>query len=201
VERLIADPTSAAPIVDELLRLLSVVQVSFPRFASTTSSWRSADLPGAVVLCSLPAANRDPRAGTGDEIDLQPCVTSNLAFGYGFPPLRRRRAGRMELRMAFPLDRRAFPRDAAGGPSGDLEYRALSLVYGVEAVPVTVQVNLVSPLRSRPPGNERGFCCLPLLDPGYRPSYVGATNYLPPRPTAVTRRCGGALEEKRRRSA
>ena len=60
--RLIADPTSAGPVVDELLRLLSVVQVAFPRFAKQDVVVGGQHISrGSVVLCSLPAANRDPR--------------------------------------------------------------------------------------------------------------------------------------------
>src|ERR1700712_3768248 len=112
--RLIADPTSAVPIVDELLRMLSVVQVSFP------------------------AVNRDPRSSPGDELDLERASGSHLAFGYGFHRCVGAELARMELRMAFPAIASRFPEMRLAVPSEDLQYRALSLVYGVEAVPVTV---------------------------------------------------------------
>ena len=94
--RLIADPTSAVPIVDELLRLLSVVQVAFPRFAKDdVVVGRQARSPkGSVVLCSLPAANRDPRATAGDDDGPRP-APARLAprLRLRLPPLHRRRAG------------------------------------------------------------------------------------------------------------
>src|SRR3954447_3929771 len=83
--RLIADPTSAGPIVDELLRLLSVVQVAFPRFAKHDVIVGDKHVQkGAVVLVSLPAVNRDPRVGAGEDVDLGRASSSHLAFGYGF---------------------------------------------------------------------------------------------------------------------
>jgi cytochrome P450 len=137
--RLIADSTSAVPIVDELLRLLSVVQVAFPRFAKHDVVVAGQEISqGAVVLCSLPAVNRDPRATAGDDIDLSRASGSHLAFGYGFHRCIGAELARMELRMAFPSLAARFPEMRLAVPSEDLEYRALSLVYGVEAVPVTL---------------------------------------------------------------
>src|ERR1700712_1646769 len=137
--RLIADPTSAVPIVDELLRLLSVVQVSFPRFAKQDMVVVGQPVSkGAVVLVSLPAVNRDPRSTPGDELDLERASGSHLAFGYGFHRCVGAELARMELRMAFPAIASRFPEMRLAVPSEDLQYRALSLVYGVEAVPVTV---------------------------------------------------------------
>jgi cytochrome P450 len=138
--RLIADSTSAVPIVDELLRMLSVVQVSFPRFAKDDVVVAGQAISkGAVVLVSLPAANRDPRASAGDEMDLTRASGSHLAFGYGFHRCVGAELARMELRMAFPTLAARFPEMALAVPSEELEYRALSLVYGVEAVPVTLR--------------------------------------------------------------
>ena len=134
---LTADPASVGPIVEELLRLLSVVQVAFPRFAKrdvVVGGQRIAQ--GSVVLCSLPAANRDPRVGRGDEVDLAHASASHLAFGYGFHRCIGAELARMELTMAFPALARRFPDLRLAVPAEDLDYRALSLVYGVESVPV-----------------------------------------------------------------
>jgi cytochrome P450 len=138
--RLIADPTSAVPIVDELLRLLSVVQVAFPRFVKHDVVVGGKQISkGSVVLASLPAANRDPRTGVGDDIDLTRASGSHLAFGYGFHRCVGAELARMELRMAFPTLAARFPEMRLAVPSEDLDYRALSIVYGVESVPVRVR--------------------------------------------------------------
>ncbi len=135
--RLIADPTSSGPIVDELLRLLSVVQVAFPRFAKQDVVVGDKQVSkGAVVLVSLPAVNRDARIGVGDDVDLAHASGSHMAFGYGFHRCVGAELARMELRMAFPTLAATFPEMRLAVPSEDLEYRALSIVYGVEAVPV-----------------------------------------------------------------
>jgi cytochrome P450 len=135
--RLIADPTSVGPIVDELLRLLSVVQVAFPRFAKQDVVVGDKHIAkGSVVLSSLPAANRDPRSTAGEELDLDRASTSHLAFGYGFHRCVGAELARMELKAAFPAIAQRFPDMRLAMPRSDLEYRALSLVYGVEAVPV-----------------------------------------------------------------
>lgn len=136
-KRMVADQTSVSPIVDELLRLLSVVQVAFPRFAKRDVVVGGQAIPeGSVVLCSLPAANRDPRAGRGDEVDLDHASTSHLAFGYGFHRCIGAELARMELNIAFPRLAARFPEMRLATPVDQLDYRALSIVYGVNAVPV-----------------------------------------------------------------
>ena len=91
---------------------------------------------GSVIVCSLPAANRDPRATPGDDVDLSRSSTSHLAFGYGFHRCVGAELARMELKTAFPALARRFPEMRLAVPSEDLDYRALSVVYGVESVPV-----------------------------------------------------------------
>ncbi len=139
-DRLVADPGSAGPVVDELLRLLSVVQVAFPRFAKqpVVVGGREID-QGSVVLVSLPAVNRDGRSTAGDELDLDGASSSHLAFGYGFHRCVGAELARMELRTAFPALAARFPEMRLAVPSEDLDYRALSLVYGVDAVPVRLR--------------------------------------------------------------
>jgi len=135
--KLIEDPGSAGPIVDDLLRLLSVVQVAFPRFVKRDVVIGGKQIrPGSVVVCSLPAANRDPRSTAGDAVDLTRANTSHLAFGYGFHRCVGAELARIELKTAFPALARRFPEMSLAVPAEDLDYRMLSLVYGVESLPV-----------------------------------------------------------------
>jgi cytochrome P450 len=137
--RLVADPDSVGGIVEDLLRMLSVVQVAFPRFAKQDVEVAGHAIgKGSVLLCSLPAANRDPRATAGDHVDLARANGSHLAFGYGFHRCVGAELARMELRMAFPALARRFPGMQLAVPAEDLDYRAQSIVYGVEALPVTI---------------------------------------------------------------
>ena len=136
-ERLVSQPDQVGAIVDELLRLLAVVQVAFPRFAKQDVVVGGQHIPqGSVVVCSLPAANRDPRAGRGDGVDLANASGSHLAFGYGFHRCIGAELARMELKLAFPALARRFPQMRLAVPAEDLDYRALSIVYGVDEVPV-----------------------------------------------------------------
>jgi cytochrome P450 len=137
--RMVADPTTVGPVVDELLRLLSVVQVAFPRFAKEDVVVGGKHIgKGSVVLSSLPAANRDPRSTPGEGMDLDRASTGHLAFGYGFHRCIGAELARMELKAAFPAIAARFPDMQLTIPRSDLEYRALSLVYGVESVPVHI---------------------------------------------------------------
>ncbi len=145
-DRLVADPDNETgdvdAIVEELLRMLSVVQVAFARFAKDDVVVAGIPISkGSVVLAHLPAANRDPRATPGDEIDLRRASGSHLAFGYGFHRCVGAELARMELRMAFPMLARRFPDLRLAVPAADLEYRAQSIVYGVEALPVTAALS------------------------------------------------------------
>jgi cytochrome P450 len=136
-QQLIDDSASAGPIVDELLRLLSVVQVAFPRFVKRAVVVGDKHIPtGSVVLCSLPAANRDPRRTPGDELDPSRAGTSHLAFGHGFHRCIGAELARMELQLAFPALASRFPAMELAVPSRELDYRPLSIVYGVDSVPV-----------------------------------------------------------------
>ena len=138
--RLIADPTSAGPIVDELLRLLSVVQVAFPRFVK-----RDVVIGGQPDLRRLrrprlaagsqprpardrrrrPRHHRVPRAPTSPSATASTAASAPSWPGWSCGwPSRRWRARFPDMRLAVP--------------SEDLDYRALSIVYGVESVPVVV---------------------------------------------------------------
>ena len=74
----------------------------------------------------------------GDEIDLQRANSSHLAFGHGFHRCVGAELAKMELRMAFPALAQRYPEMRLAVPSEELDYRALSVVYGVESVPVTL---------------------------------------------------------------
>ncbi len=123
--------------MDELLRLLSVVQVAFPRFVKRDVVIGGHHIAaGSVVVCSLPAANRDPRRTAGDDLDLERAHPSHLAFGHGFHRCVGAELARMELKLAFPALARRFPDMRLAVPVQELDYRRLSLVHGVNALPV-----------------------------------------------------------------
>ena len=113
-----------APWVEQLVRELSVVQVAFPRVARVdTQLGGHAVRAGDVVVCSLSAANRDPRG-----------AARHLAFGHGIHRCIGSELARIELRTALPALARRFPRlrPAEAEPT----WRTGSFVFGASAVPV-----------------------------------------------------------------
>ena len=109
-EMLIAGDESVGPIVDELLRYLAVVQISFPRFAKADVVLGGQRIKkGAVVLAHLPAANRDSRSYHTGGFDHTQATSSHLAFGHGFHRCVGAELARMELRAAYPALARRFP--------------------------------------------------------------------------------------------
>ena len=134
---LIDEDASAAPIVDELLRYLAVVQVSFPRFAKHDVVLAGQKIKkGAVVLAHLPSANRDERSFHGGGFDHTQATPSHLAFGHGFHRCVGAELARMELRAAYPALARRFPGLRLAVDPGELVFHDRSIVYGVESLPV-----------------------------------------------------------------
>jgi cytochrome P450 len=137
--RLIREDDGATDrIVDELLRYLSVVQISFPRFARHDLTLFGQKVKaGDVVVCSLSGANRDAKFGDDpDRFDPLREGGSHLAFGHGFHRCVGSELARMELRVAFRALARRFPDMTLAVDASELKFRDLSIVYGVESLPV-----------------------------------------------------------------
>lgn len=131
------DPESVDPIVEELLRHLSVVQVAFPRFVREDLEIGGRKIrKGSVMLVHLPAASRDPRATGGEGLCPSPESSRHLAFGHGLHRCVGAELARMELRMAYPALARRFPDMRLAVEPEALEFHEKSIVYGLEALPV-----------------------------------------------------------------
>jgi cytochrome P450 len=128
------------PFVEELLRYLTVVQVAFPRLAKKDLEIAGTKIAsGDIVLVSLSGANRDAAIGTDMEaFDRSRPATSHLAFGHGIHRCIGAELARMELRTAYPSLVRRFPKLRLAGTQEELDFRKLSIVYGVESLPVLV---------------------------------------------------------------
>ena len=137
-ERIRTDPDAVGPIVEELLRYLSPVQIAFPRFARRDVELLGTTVKaGDVVVCSLTSANRDDAFGAGtDQVSFQRPTRSHLAFGHGIHRCIGSELARMELRVAFRALAARFPRLELAVPPSELQFRELSLVDGVESLPV-----------------------------------------------------------------
>jgi cytochrome P450 len=128
-------------VVEELLRYLSVVQISFPRFAKQDVDLLGHPIrAGEVVLVSVSGANRDPAWAGADPDRFDPLRvpdSGHLAFGHGIHRCIGAELARMELRTVLPAVLRRFPGLALAVPEEQLRFRQLSFVYGVEELPVT----------------------------------------------------------------
>ena len=139
--RLIHDDDDAVDrFVEELLRYLTVVQVAFPRFAREDIDIAGTTIgAGDIVVVSLSGANRDTVLGTDMErFDPTRPITSHLAFGHGIHRCIGAELAKMELRAAYPALVRRFPDLRLAVDPAQLSFRKLSIVYGVDALPVTL---------------------------------------------------------------
>ena len=134
------DDAAVEPFVEEVLRLLSVVQVGFPRFARKDVTLGDKEIfAGDVVVCSLSGANRDPRSGPQmDTVVLDRPPISHLAFGHGLHRCVGAELARLELRLAYPALLHRFPNLRLAVDPATLPYRDLSMVYGLESLPVRI---------------------------------------------------------------
>jgi cytochrome P450 len=133
------DADRIGPLVEELLRYISVVQVAFPRFARRDTEVGGQPIGvGDMVICSLSGANRDARLGDGmGKVDPSREVSSHVAFGYGIHHCVGAQLARREMAIAFPALFGRFPTLRLATPAEQLPYRPFSIVYGVGSMPVT----------------------------------------------------------------
>ncbi|MCX6398834.1 MAG: cytochrome P450 [Propionibacteriales bacterium] len=133
-----SDPESVDRVVEELLRHLCVVQLAFLRFAKAEVVVGGVTIKeGDAVGVSLLAANRDPELGEGlGDFDPNREPTRHLAFGWGMHRCVGAELARMELRTALRMLAERFPDLTMAADISELDFRKLSAVYGVEALPV-----------------------------------------------------------------
>ncbi|MFB9690790.1 cytochrome P450 [Amycolatopsis plumensis] len=134
------DDESVHRFVEELLRYLTVVQMAFPRFAKEDMEIGGVRIAeGDIVLVSLSAADRDPKLGPDmEKFDATREPTSHLAFSYGIHRCIGAELARMELRTAYPALIRRFPNLRLAVPEEQLSFRKVSIVYGLDELPVLV---------------------------------------------------------------
>ncbi|MEV4752634.1 cytochrome P450 [Streptosporangium sp. NPDC049248] len=130
--------THVDQVVEELLRYLTVVQVAFPRFAREDLVLAGQPVgKGEMVLCSLIGANRDPALGPDMDTAVPGrAMPPHLAFGHGIHRCVGAPLAQMEMRIAFPALLRRFPDLRLAIPAEEIPYRKISIVYGVDSLPV-----------------------------------------------------------------
>ncbi|GAA3717428.1 cytochrome P450 [Nonomuraea antimicrobica] len=133
------DPARIEPAVEELLRWLSIAQSPPARTTTTEVEIAGQVIPaGALVICSLPAANRDHAfIGDPDGLDLAREAAGHVAFGHGVHHCLGAPLARMEMRIAFPALLKRFPALALADPFEQVEFRVFSVVFGLNSLRVT----------------------------------------------------------------
>ncbi|MGW6497761.1 cytochrome P450 [Nonomuraea angiospora] len=133
------DPAEVEPAIEELLRWLSIVQSTPPRTTTTDVEIAGHAIPaGSLVICSIPAANRDPALIDDPEtLDITRGAAGHVAFGHGVHHCLGAPLARMEMRIAFPALLSRFPGLALTGTDEQADFRVFSAVYGLNALPVT----------------------------------------------------------------
>ncbi len=132
-ERLRTDDSAVGPAVEEMLRLLTVVQVAFPRFAKADLELGGKQIKaGEMVLCSLSGANRDPALGADMQSFHPDRMSPHLAFGYGAHRCVGAELAKIELRIAYPALLRRFPTLRLAQAMEDISFHEYSVVHGVD---------------------------------------------------------------------
>ncbi|MDF5751896.1 cytochrome P450 [Spongiactinospora sp. TRM90649] len=130
------EPERIDEAVEELLRWLSIVHAVTIKVATRdTEVGGRAIAAGELVMCSIPAANRDPALlPDGDRLDIARAGAGHVAFGHGVHHCLGAPLARMEMRTAYPALLRRFPtlREVEPGP----RFRSFHIVYGLASLPV-----------------------------------------------------------------
>jgi cytochrome P450 len=131
-------PETVVRAVEELLRYLTVVNHGVTRTATEdVVLGRQRIKAGEHVMVSLPTANRDETVfQEPDRLNLTRKPEPHVAFGHGIHHCLGAPLARMEMRIAFPALLRRFPRLRLAVPVEKLRFREVSLVYGVNELPV-----------------------------------------------------------------
>lgn len=134
-----ADPSGLAAAVEELLRFLSITDVSAMRVAT-------ADIPvgdqlirageGVVVVSTL--VNRDERAFPDpDRLDLTRDARSHMSFSHGSHQCLGQNLARLEVEVALGVLFERIPTLRLAAPMESLSVRGAGDVQGVNELPVT----------------------------------------------------------------
>ncbi|MGN9847184.1 cytochrome P450 [Nonomuraea sp. H19] len=136
LELLKKEPERIDGAVEELLRWLSIVHSGTTKVATTRVELGGRTIePGDLLICALPAANRDPALlSDADSLDLVRGTPGHVAFGHGVHHCLGAPLARMELRIAFPALLQRFP----GLRLTDTEpqFRSFFVVYGLTSLEV-----------------------------------------------------------------
>jgi cytochrome P450 len=136
--RLRQDPSLLPAAVEELLRFTNPVNHANDRFTTQDAPVGDVVIPaGEWVLPATSSANRDPaRFPDPDRLDLDRDTSGHLAFGHGVHYCLGAPLARMEAEVALGALLARFPRISLAVPPSELRRRPVSVMNGLESLPV-----------------------------------------------------------------
>jgi cytochrome P450 len=136
--RLRQDPSLLPAAVEELLRFTSPVNHANDRFTTEDVPVGDVVIPaGEWVLPAVSSANRDPaQFPDPDRLDLGRDTSGQVAFGHGIHHCLGAPLARMEAEVALGALLGRFPRISLAVPASELRWRPVSLMNGLESLPV-----------------------------------------------------------------
>jgi cytochrome P450 len=146
--RLRQDPSLLPAAVEELLRFTSPVNHANDRFTTDDVPIGDVVIPaGEWVFPVISSADRDPaQFPDPDRLDLGRDASGHVAFGHGIHHCLGAPLARMEAEVAFGGLLARFPRISLALPPSELRWRPVSLMNGLESLPV----HLAGPANSAP---------------------------------------------------
>jgi cytochrome P450 len=136
--RLRAGPSLLPAAVEELLRYASPVNHANERFTTEDVPVGGVVIPaGQWVIPAITSADRDPaRYPEPDRLDLGRDTSGHLAFGHGIHHCLGAPLARMEAEVALGALLARYPGLSLAVPPAELRWRPVSLMNGLESLPV-----------------------------------------------------------------
>jgi cytochrome P450 len=136
--RLRQDPSLIPAAVEDLLRFTNPVNHANDLFTTEDVPVGDVVIPaGEWVLPAISSANRDPaQFPDPDRLDLGRDTSGHVAFGHGIHYCLGAPLARMEAEVALGALLARFPRISLAVPPSELRWRPISLMNGLESLPV-----------------------------------------------------------------
>ena len=136
--RLRQDPSLLPAAVEELLRFTNPVNHANDRFTTEDVPVGDVVIPaGEWVLPATSSANRDPaQFPDPDGLDLGRDTSGHVAFGHGVHHCLGAPLARMEAEVALGALLARFPGISLAVPPSELRWRPVSLMNGLESLPI-----------------------------------------------------------------
>jgi cytochrome P450 len=133
-----SNPEMIPGAVEELLRFSSVLHVGARRVALEDIDVNGKLVKaGEGVICSIPAANRDPNLFPDpDKFDVERDAARHVAFGFGVHQCLGQVLARAELRIVYGSLFNRLPNLRLAVPFEKLRFRHDMFVYGVHELPL-----------------------------------------------------------------